>query len=403
MSGASNVFDASAAALGYLYQLRYALLAGLNEFGSDANWQVSVEVVDDVEVVAEGRSRRWQLKHRADGTVLTNGSTDLWKTLRIWSDAMKSGSLDPARTRLLLLTTANVPAGSVADFLRDGAGRDVAKARDLLRKAAVDSSSTANKKSVQEYLSLTRAQESAMLDAITVLGAGPDIEVVRRELLKICSYAAGKNSESFLERLEGWFIQRCIETMRTASAVPIMGIEIDEKFSELRSQFRTNNLPIDEDVLDMTATRAGYGDRTFVRQLGLIGISDKRVERAVRDYLRAYTQRSRWVRENLLIPGELGAYERRLQDEWETLFTVIEDELGPDAAEERKLEAAKRIYRWAETDLRENIRPECTDPFVCKGSMHILADALKVGWHPDFEARLLEILEPAGGASNVVV
>jgi hypothetical protein len=400
VSGANSAFDASASAIGYLYQLRYALLAGLNEFGSNASWQVSVEIVDDVEVVADGQSRRWQLKHRAEGTVLTNGSTDLWKTLRIWSDAVKGGSLDPSTTRLLLLTTSSIPAGSVADLLQAGPNRDVTKAHLLLNKAAADSASIANKKSIEEFLSLLPGQASAMLNSITVLGAGPDIEAVRRELLKICSYAAGSNAESFLERLEGWFIQRCIETMRTSSAVPVMGTEIDEKFSELRSQFRIDNLPIDEDVLEMTATKDQYHHRVFVRQLDLIGIGDRRVERAVRDYLRAYTQRSRWMRESLLIPGELGAYERRLQDEWETFFTVVEDELGPKAAEEGKLEAAKKIYRWAETELRENIRPECTDPFVCKGSMHILADSQRVGWHPDFEARLLEILEPVGGTAN---
>jgi hypothetical protein len=400
MSGMTSAFDASASAIGYLYQLRYALLAGLNEFGSDANWQVSVEIVDDVEVVADGQSRRWQLKHRAEGSALTNGSTDLWKTLRIWSDAVKTGSLDPSKTRLLLLTTSTVPVDSVADYLQAGAGRDVAKARELLNKAAAGSSSKTNEKSIQEYLSLTPAQASAMLESVTVLGAGPDIDAVRRELLKICSYAVGQKAEPFLEYLEGWFIQRCIETMRSDVAVPVLGTEIDEKFSEIRSQFGPENLPIDPDVLEMTATKDQYSDSMFVRQLDLIGISDRRVERAVRDYLRAYTQRSRWVRKNMLIPGELGAYERRLQDEWETLFGVVEDELGPQAAEESKMEAAKKIYRWVETELRENIRPECADPFVCKGSMHILADGKKVGWHPDFEARLLEILEPAGGAVN---
>lgn len=400
MGGLNSAFDASASAIGYLYQLRYALLAGLNEFGSDANWQVSVEIVDDVEVVADGQSRRWQLKHRAEGSVLTNGSTDLWKTIRIWSDAVKSGSLDPAKTRLLLLTTSTVPPDSVAAYLQDGPGRNVVKAQELLNKAAKDSSSKTNEKSIREYLSLTPTQASSMLEAVVVLGAGPDIEAVRRELIKICSYAVGQKAEPFLERLEGWFIQRCIETMRSDAAIPIMGTEIDEKFSEIRSQFGPANLPIDPDVVEMTATRDQYGDRMFVRQLELIGISDRRVERAVRDYLRAYTQRSRWVRQSMLIPGELGAYERRLQDEWDTLFGVMEDELGPQAAEDAKMEAAKKIYRWVETELRENIRPECTDPFVCKGSMHILSDGKKIGWHPDFEARLLEILEPAGGAVN---
>jgi hypothetical protein len=401
VSGSSSVFDASASAIGYLYQLRYALLAGLNEFGADASWSVSVEVVDDVEVVAAGESRRWQLKHRASGTRLTDGSTDLWKTLRIWSEGIKDGSLDPVRTRLLLLTTSTVPVDSVAHYLQADPGRDVGRARELLEAAAAKSASDAKKKSIEAYLGLKDGQRQAMLGAITVLGDGPTIEDVHRDLLQVCHFAVGKQAaESLLNRLEGWFIQRCIETMRVEVTLQIPGSEIDEKFSELRDQFRPYNLPIDGDIAEMTATREEYGERTFIRQLDLLEIGNRRIEIAVRDYLRASAQRSRWSRENLLLPGEIGTYERRLREEWETHFAVMQDELGEEAAEETKIAAARRIYGWVETEFRRNIRPECHDPFICKGSFHILADDQRVGWHPDFEARLLAILEPVGGAVN---
>ena len=188
--------------------------------------------------------------------------------------------------------------------------------------------------------------------------------------------------------------------MRVEAALPIPGGEIDEKFSELREQFRSYNLPVDDDIAEMTATREEYGERTFVRQLDLLEIGSRRIELAVRDYLRASAQRSRWSRENLLLPGEIGTYDRRLREEWETHFAVMQDELGEAAAEEMKIAAARQIYGWVETEFRRNIRPECHDPFICKGSFHILADDQRVGWHPDFEARLLAILEPVGGEVN---
>ncbi|MEU7939519.1 ABC-three component system protein [Microbispora bryophytorum] len=401
MSASSSAFDASASAIGYLYQLRYALLAGLNEFGTDASWSVSVEVVDDVEIVAAGESRRWQLKHRATGTRLTDGSTDLWKTLRIWSEAIRDGSLDPAHTDLLLLTTSTAPVESVAYHLQAGAGRDVGRAYELLEEAAAKSAADAKKKSIEAYRALRVDQRQAMLAAITVLGDGPTIEDVQQKLLQICHFAVGRPAaEALLNRLEGWFIQRCIDTMRVPAALPIPGSEIDEKFSELRDQFRPYNLPIDDDIAEMTATREEYGGRTFIRQLELIEVGNRRIELAVRDYLRASTQRARWSRENLLLPGEIGGYERRLREEWEAQFAVMQDELGEEAAEEQKITLAKRIYAWVETEFRRNIRPECHDPFICKGSFHILADDQRVGWHPDFEARLLAILEPVGGAVN---
>ena len=41
------------------------------------------------------------------------------------------------------------------------------------------------------------------------------------------------------------------------------------------------------------------------------------------------------------------------------------------------------------------IRPSFPDPFVMRGSFHILANALKVGWHPQFKDRLARALETA--------
>ena len=61
---------------------------------------------------------------------------------------------------------------------------------------------------------------------------------------------------------------------------------------------------------------ADYADRTFCR-LDLIDIGKSQVRIAVRDYIRAFTQRSRWSDENLLRPGEIRQYERRLTEEWE--------------------------------------------------------------------------------------
>jgi hypothetical protein len=46
-------------------------------------------------------------------------------------------------------------------------------------------------------------------------------------------------------------------------------------------------------------------------------LSAARVEKAIIDYYRAFEQRSRWAREDLLVGDEVGKYERKLIDEWE--------------------------------------------------------------------------------------
>jgi uncharacterized small protein (DUF1192 family) len=229
------------------------------------------------------------------------------------------------------------------------------------------------------------------------LDGGPDIDQTGAHLQGRAVLAVGHDcAEAFLQRLEGWFVQRVIQQLRDPAAGPVTGVEFDEVFTDRRNQFRPDNLPIDTDVVTLTGEVADHTDKMFVRQLALTGVNEIRVRLAVRDYLRAFTQRSRWSDENLLRPGEIGEYERRLVEEWETRFAVMQDELGEEAAEEDKRRQAKAIYAWVEQTARFPIRPGCDEPFVTKGSYQLLADDLRVGWHADFMTRLMALLEPAG-------
>ena len=100
------------------------------------------------------------------------------------------------------------------------------------------------------------------------------------------------------------------------------------------------------------------------------------------------------MRSNLLVIGDLGKYEKRLVEEWELVFGAICDELGADAADELKASTARQVLRWAEQTCIP-VRPQVTEPFVCGGSLHMLADDLRIGWHPEFRNRLAALIEKA--------
>lgn len=396
-----DLFEASASTVGYLFQLRQALLFCVEQLRSGPDWSVAVEAGDDIEVSHEDGRDFWQLKHRSPGTRITDAASDLWKSLRIWAtEWTKHGDSIDAPT-FFLLTTADAPQGSAAYRLRplgtDGA-RDETKALELLEQARVNSTSKTNKAAYEAWDKLTPSQKRALLARVHVLDAGPDIEQTTAQLIGFANLAVGhEHAEAFVQRLDGWFLQRVVAQLRDRSVGPVTGLEFDEVFSERRDEFRPDNLPIDSDIAELDGTGSEHGDKIFVHQLRLLGVGDNRVRRAVQDYLRAFTQRSLWSNDNLLRPGELGKYERRLVDEWETRFDFMSDELGEQAAEADKVREAKAIYRWVEQEARFAIRPSCDEPFVTKGSYHMLADDMQVGWHPDFVARLMALLEPAAG------
>ena len=78
-------------------------------------------------------------------------------------------------------------------------------------------------------------------------------------------------------------------------------------------------------------------------------------------------------------------------EEWELTFAGVRDELGDEATVEAKERAGRSVLSWAEQTLIP-IRPNAAEPFVGRGSLHMLSDELRVGWHVDFYERLSELL-----------
>ncbi|MFI1358166.1 ABC-three component system protein [Streptomyces sp. NPDC020898] len=403
MSGKSDPFEASAAALGYLYQLRMALLVCVEHLQTGFDWTVAIEAGDDIETVRGASTDWWQLKHRAPGTRMTDASSDLWKTLRIWATAVSGQQIDLERANLFLLTTGIAPEGTVGSYLapsRAGGPRNEAKALTLLNAARGNSAakSPTALANFAAWDALDQDQRLNLLKRIQVLDEADNIMKAGDQLQGRAALVVGHaHAQAFLQRLEGWFFQRCIAHLAGKGSGPVTGVEFDDVFDQRRNQFRPDNLPIDADVVDLTGEVTEHTEKTFVRQLTLAGIGNRRIRMAVRDYVRAYEQRSRWSNENLLRPGELGNYERRLVEEWERRFNVMVDDLGEDAAETEMRAQAKKIYAWVEQDARTRIREGCDEAFVTTGSYQMLADEQRVGWHPDFEARLMALLEPTVG------
>jgi hypothetical protein len=128
-----NMHEASASATGYLFQCRYALLAGLRAIPDAPELEISIEKLDDVAFESGGEPKQLiQTKHHIGkfGN-LTDASVDLWKTSLIWSKRAATDVDSLFRIRFVLLTTASAPDGSAASFMRMR-DRDEAKADALL-------------------------------------------------------------------------------------------------------------------------------------------------------------------------------------------------------------------------------------------------------------------------------
>jgi hypothetical protein len=120
MGTQDNPHGAAASAIGYLFQCRYALLAGLRALPETPQLLISIEKFDDVAFEANGEPTELiQTKHHIERIGdLTDGSVDLWRTIGIWLARVIEDSEAPFRIKFVLLTTAHAPDKSAACFLR---------------------------------------------------------------------------------------------------------------------------------------------------------------------------------------------------------------------------------------------------------------------------------------------
>lgn len=396
MSTDTNQFSAADSALGYLYQARLGLLWALKRLKETSDFAVSLETLDDVTFETKGQADELlQTKHHlARAAALTDASTDLWKSLRVWFEGVSARTI-PDQTQLYLVTTSVAGPDSAASKLRESA-RNVAGALKALEATAQTSKNTENAAAYAAFLATPAPKRQAILERVVILDRTPVIGDLNEQLkLELFWATERSHQDAFLQYLEGWWFRRVILQLAKIKADDrILGAEIEAQMSDLRDQFKQDALPIADDLLNFTpddAVFASHENSVFVRQLELAKAGKRRVALAVQDYYRAFEQRSRWLRQDLLMVGDLATYENRLIHEWELVFEAVRDDLGDAAADQAKENAARKVLEWAERTCIP-IRPAVTEPFVSRGSLHILADGLRLGWHCEFRDRLKHLL-----------
>ena len=172
--------QASEQMVGYLYQVRYALALLLDDDNSDS--QISIEKFDDVAFV-DGNTpiERIQLKHhvRKAGN-LTDKSTDLWRTLKVWLDVVSKSPDIIEGTEFLIITTASAPNNTVAFSLRkeNRSQRDadmIDALYEKLKGVCTDSESQGNQKFYEAFLAADEKLAKGLINKIYILDNASNI------------------------------------------------------------------------------------------------------------------------------------------------------------------------------------------------------------------------------------
>lgn len=398
----TDKYSAGEQGLGYIYQARLALLQLLQ---LPENTAIFLEKDDDLDFVdgSGGRSLA-SLKHKAIGDRLTDLSTDFWKSVNIWLARYKRDGRVASNLRFFLFTTGTVSTDSFLTRLlpdQPVATGDATTLTELADAALAGSTSKLIAPIATAFEELSEREKQDFLERILILDGSPRIDDIPALIRDAHMRSVRREHREFVfERLEGWWTDAVIKQLTGAKSEGIFGYEVSDKLSNFAEEYKADNLPITfrgKEPAEEIDTDAD--PRLFVAQLRQIGISSNRIRSAILDYYRAFEQRSAWARENLLVLGEVEEYEDRLTDEWGRYKDVAFEKLKDDSAEEALREAGATLYNWAEFETGKieslRIRARVTEPYVLRGSFHILADSRpepRVYWHPRFLDRLGKVL-----------
>lgn len=389
--------QASEQMIGYLYQVRYALNLLLKN--NDERAQISIEKFDDIAFSDDDTPKiliqlKHHTKHYGD---LTNASTDMWRTIKVWIDAIKKSPELLGTTNFMIITTASAPYKTAAYYLKSHEGRDTKAAYELLKTTCKESSNQSNIAYYNSFNSIEEKIIRQLLDNVIVIDGSSNIIDVENDLKREIRYSClPKYQDLICERLEGWWFKKAIEALTSDELVFVSQSQVRSYIVSMSNEYAPDNLPID--IIDhekFSLEDLSTDDKIFLEQLKLISMGSNRVRMALRDYYRAFKQRASWIRNDLLYINELDDYERRLIDEWEHHFYAMQDDLteyGDEITEEIKIKSGKGLFSDIEKkDIR--IREKCSEAFVMRGSYHMLSNQLKIGWHTDFYERLKSLME----------
>lgn len=385
----TNIFSAEEPTLGYLYQIKYSLLLLIKSSDTE-NAQIAIEKLDDIELIKSDETLLSQLKYHLNSVAnLTDRSSDLWKTLRIWSTGIVDGSIDIESTSCHLITTAPVSTDMIAkELTKPLIERDIDDICTKLTTIAAETTNATNKPGYDAFNVLSNELKKKLIARTFIFESSMDISEVDKSIhSELRKTIIDDKVPTLTQYLTGWYLEKTIFCL-LKKADYITFLEYQQKCFEIIEMLKKDNLPADflDPILLSQEEMENYQDRIFVKQLRIIGIGGKGLQFAVSDYYRAYEQRSNWVRKQLISGQEEVDYERKLVDDWTRKFDGLM-ETDESTTIEHKKEMGKTFYNthYVSSYPRIFIREKFDHIYLITGSCQILSDDKKIGWHPDFQ------------------
>lgn len=380
-------------AVAYYYQAVYSLLV---LFGASDEDAVSIETRDDIQVIGPTPCLL-QLKHSLGiPRALTEKNEGLWNTFSIWIPQLDEGNF-----HFVFVTCAGIPDGHpLLDLTRIRSNRN--RARELLEQEAARVLQAATQPGLEGkgqykgkasgcklFLQLAPHARSDFLDRITLLHRNFNVTAIQTQVEERVANFPRSIRPLLAKRLIEWWDYRVARSLMGTDARVIQKAELLERQFGLLLELSEDNLPDDFSLREPDDISEQLGS-FMEKQIELVGGGPHRVLRAAIARWRARKQRDRWISERIGIADDLRLFDARLTETWKDRHGPLCDDYRI-ASDGEKRKAGLALLDWSHNDAFQAVpqpRPKWNRPFLTQGTYQQLADELKVGWHPHFEALL---------------
>lgn len=377
---------AAGQALGYFYQLERALSSiALSPTGST----VGIETEDDIVVkLTNGEEIHEQDKSSTTSYPFSPRSSDFWKTLNIWLEAIKEKEIDPETTTFQMVT--NKTASS-----------------SLAKEMAVAADETTIAACVLKIRDEGKAIETAIKPLVNKVLAYSDKELAT--LIKKIKYKDGTDTYSrsalisdlqiveddpaiadrIIDTLTGWLFNEVVESWR--AKLPAI-IERDALVRVKNNLIISiNETLINDKIFSMAEINSfdelHHQESMFVKQMDLVDCTPDEIIEAIHDYLHSIAKKTGIATKGYVTHTEMEDMEEELVKRWKTIFRSqkILHKSTHDAAE------IGQLIFLATLDHNATLgRFKMQNFFLTRGSYHSLANDMKLGWHPDYKVLLIQ-------------
>lgn len=351
---------------------------------------VSIEHIDDVAIHrADGNVVREQTKSALTQNPLSDWAVDLWKTIHIWMESVKTGETDIATTRFQYYVTPR-KIRNIAEKLHNATtAAEVSDIKDEVEKS-LGKKKPACHRYLKTFLDATDILRTSVVSRLSIISSDDDpVQPLREEFrLNLEPDLIDDACRAFI----GMAKEEADALIRRREPAVISA---DAFRRQVRAFLRKINLPAT--LTSLVPSPSGNDVRgllsarpKFVQQLELIEASPEENLRAVSDFLRASADKTYWADKGFILADSLTDLDDDLIKRHDAIAGEIDDLHGDMAPETRGRLTYRRCLQIS-LPLEGRVVPGHFVP----GCLHSLANSSRppdnvppLGWHPDYKSLL---------------